>query len=368
MPARQVSARDARGIPALLAGLIAVSLSACVAGDVFDPDPTTPSATTPSAAETALERDVHRAFYNEYEKAAVAVIDDGDVETVYQRADEDTFYEIGSITKVLTGELLAIAIERGEVGLDDPLGSHLPLGDAPAASVTLRSLATHRSGLPTEPTDDSWTAELAAGRNPYTATLDELLAYARVEPVAPSPEFVYSNLGAALLGHALAAAAGTDYRTLVEERVFEPLGMDRAVVVQTPEQVPEGHAGGHDVPGDPVDPWWGEGFAPAGLVQATLPDLIALAEAVLDGPLSESAALVPIAPGTDRFEQIGYFWWIIEERPRTFTEHAGNTDGFRSHLLIDRYAGVASIVLVNSQRDIYPLALRYLVEAETHGD
>ncbi|MGI9824670.1 serine hydrolase domain-containing protein [Agromyces sp. Marseille-Q5079] len=348
---------------ALLAGLLAVSLTACVTGDVLELDGATPSPT-----ETALERDVHHAFYNEYERAAVAVIDDGDVEIVYQRADEDTFYEIASITKVLTGELLAIAIERGEVGLDDPLGAYLPLGDAPAASVTLRSLATHRSGLPFEPTDPAWAAESESGGNPYTATLDELLAFARVEPVAPAPEFAYSNLGAALLGHALAAAAGTDYRTLLEERVLEPIGMDDAVLAETPEQVPEGHAGGHDVSGDPVDPWWGEGFGPAAMVHTTLPDLIALAEAVLDGPLSDSVALEPIAPGTNRFEQIGYFWWIIEERPRTFTEHPGTTDGFRSHLLIDRAAGIASIVLVNSQRDISPLALRYLVEADTHGD
>ncbi|GAA1956200.1 serine hydrolase domain-containing protein [Agromyces allii] len=364
MPPRQVSSRGARkAIAALLAGLIAVSFSACVAEDA-----PTPVDATPNATETALERDVRNAFYNDYERAAVAVIEDGEVTTVYQRADEHTVYEIGSITKVLTGELLAIAIERGEVGLDDPLGAYLPLGDAPAASVTLRSLATHRSGLPFEPTGPAFAAEYEAGGNPYDATLDELLAFARAEPVAPSPDFEYSNLGAALLGHALAAAAGTDYATLLEGRVLEPLGMVGTVVVETPEQVPAGHAGGYDVPGDPVDPWWGEGFAPAGMAQATLPDLIALAEAVLDGPLSDSAALVPIAPGTNRFEQLGYFWWILEKRPRTLTEHAGTTEGFRSDLLIDRDAGIASIVLVNSRRDVSPLALRYLVEADNHGD
>ena len=48
-------------------------------------------------------------------------------------------FEIGAVSMVLVGELLAIAIERGEVALDDPLGAYLPLGDAPAASVTLQS-------------------------------------------------------------------------------------------------------------------------------------------------------------------------------------------------------------------------------------
>ncbi len=365
MPARQVSTRDAQGVAILLVGLVAASLTGCIAPVG---DPSGAAAGAPRPGETALETDVRRSFTNDYERAAVAVIEDGEASTVYERSDEDAFFEIGSITKVLTGELLAIAIERGEVALDDPLGAHLPLGDAPAASVTLESLATHWSGLPFEPTDPAWvaeaTAELGAGRNPYSASLEELLALARVEPVVPSDVPVYSNFGAALLGHALAAAAGTDYRALLADRVFEPLGMDDAVLVTTPEQVPAGHAGGTDVSGDPIGPWSGEGFAPAGFVHATLDDLVALAQAVINGPLSDSAALEPVAPGANRFDRIGYFWAISEIRPRIITGHGGMTGGFRSALMIDRDAGIASIVLVNSQRDVDELALRYLVEAD----
>ncbi|MFC9558339.1 serine hydrolase domain-containing protein [Agromyces sp. NPDC056965] len=365
MPARLVSIRDARRVAILLAGLLAVSLTGCIAPVG---DPSGAGAGTESPVESSLESDVRRSFTNDYERAAVAVIEDGEVSTVYERSDAGTFFEIGAITKVLTGELLAIAIERGEVAADDPLGAYLPLGDAPAASVTLESLATHRSGLPLEPTDPAWvaeaTAEFEAGRNPYAASLEEVLALARVEPVVPSEGPVYSNFGAALLGHALAAAAGTEYRALIADRVFEPLGMDDAVLVTTPDEVPDGHAGGTDVSGDPIGPWWSEGFAPAGAVHATLDDLVALAQAVLDGPLSDSAALEPVAPGYDRFEHIGYFWWISAERPRIITGHPGETGGFRSALMIDRDAGIASIVLANSQRDIDELALRYLVEAD----
>lgn len=370
MPARQVSFRNVTKATALLAALIAVSFTGCIAstGDPSDVAPTG----TPTATETALQRGVRTSFTNEYERAAVAVIEDGEVATVYVRSDEDTFFEIGSITKVLTGELLAIAIERREVALDDPLGAYLPLGNAPAASVTLRSLATHRSGLPPESTDAAWLAEAtsdyAEGRNPLSTSLDELLTLARAEPVVASEEPVYSNLGAALLGHALAAAAGTDYGTLLQDRVLKPLGMSDAVLVETPEQVPDGHAGGHSPPGEPVEAWWGEGFGPAGAVDATIGDLVALAQAVLDGSLSDSTALEPIAPGFTRFEQIGYFWWISEERPRTITGHSGANNGFRSALLIDRDAGIAAIVLANSQRDVDALAMRYLVEADNDDE
>ena len=40
--------------------------------------------------------------------------------------DEDTVFEIGSVTKVFTTILLADMVERGEVSLDDPIDQYLP--------------------------------------------------------------------------------------------------------------------------------------------------------------------------------------------------------------------------------------------------
>ena len=97
-------------------------------------------------------------------------------------------------------------------------------------------------------------AAFEARHNPWGLTLEEMLELTRHETLTPSETPVYSNLGAALLGHALAAAAGTDYATLLETRVFEPLGMDDAVLVQSPDQVPAEHAGGFTTIGEPVGP------------------------------------------------------------------------------------------------------------------
>src|SRR3712207_4916848 len=65
-------------------------------------------------------------------------------------ADGDGVYEIGSVTKVYTGVLLADMAVRGEVALDDPYAGRL----RPAwrqRPPTLEELATHRSGLPNVP-------------------------------------------------------------------------------------------------------------------------------------------------------------------------------------------------------------------------
>jgi CubicO group peptidase (beta-lactamase class C family) len=345
----------------LVAGTFA--LAGCIAAPA---DPVAESSGGAGDAESEFERDVRTTFDSyEWQRAAVAIIDEDGVERVYVGADEVTAFEIGSITKTMTGELLAEAIERGEVTLDDRLGDHLPLGDAPAAGVTLRSLASHSSGLPTEPSDPASTEAIAeaevSGADPYDYTLDQLLELARIEMLTPSDEPVYSNFGAALLGQALAAAAGTDYASLLRERVLAPVGMDGAVVVEAPEDVPADHAGGHRPDGQPVEAWATAAYVPAGGVDATLDDLVAYAQALLDGPLSDSAALEPMAPGWDKDSRFGYFWWVEDQPPRVVTFHPGQSGGFSSALLIDREAGTASIVLVNMITDAMEPAIRYLV-------
>lgn len=315
-----------------------VALAGCTSGGAANVD-------------AALQRLVDTQFDRADRSAAVALIDGAEVRTAYVGADEDTVFEIASVSKVLTGELLAMAIERGEASLGDPVGEHLPLGDAPVAAATLGQLATHSSGLPRDTTDEALLADLdeaiVTGREPQEFTVDEVIALARQEPIVPSERAVYSNLGAALLGHALASAAGMDYPALLEERLFEPLGMDGASAPVTDAEIPSEYATGFTSTGEETEPWADAGWAPSSGVYATLDDLVALCRAVIDGPLRESAALEPVAPGPILREQIGYLWHIIDLDGRTLTGKDGLGGGFSSSLLIDRNTGQAVVVLVN---------------------
>ncbi|MGW4928965.1 serine hydrolase [Agromyces sp. NPDC004153] len=137
--------------------------------------------------------------------------------------------------------------------------------------------------------------------------------------------------------------------------------MDGAVLVEAPEDVPATHAGGHRPGGQPVEAWATGAYGPAGGFDATLDDLVAYAQAVLDGRLSDSAALEPAAPGWDKDIRFGYFWCLEEHPPRTITMHPGQSGGHSGALMIDREAGTASIVLVNMITDPMVPALRYLV-------
>ena len=349
--------RTPRWILILLSlALTAATLAGCTSG-APQPSPSTPAPAEEVAGDrftgdAELLEGMAPRFADEFDRAAMALIDGDDVRSAFVDADASTVFEIGGITKVLGGELLAIAIERGEVAADDPLGVHLDLGGAPAASVTLAQLATHHGGLPYLPIDPAWSAEVDAAydalRNPLDDDLDALLGLAQGLEVQPAAGYAYSEVGSALLGHALAAAAGTSYAELVEERLLEPLGMDGASVVETPAEVPGEHAGGFTWSGAPVEPWSVGAFAPALGVDATLGDLVALARAVLDGPLAASHALEPIAETEEAAWRIGYEWITAELPERTETGHSGETGGFSSSLLIDREAGAAAIVLSNT--------------------
>ncbi|GAA1804101.1 serine hydrolase domain-containing protein [Agromyces neolithicus] len=348
-----------RGI-SLLSIMIAVApLAGCVAA---------PAEAGRVAGDADIVTEIGSTFAEDYERAAIAVIHGDDVRTAFVGAGEDTAFEIGSITKVLTGELFAIAIERGEVSPDDMLGEHLDLGDAPVASVTLTQLATHHAGLPHFSEDPGWSEDFeqayAAREDPLDDDLAELIELARGAEAAPESEFEYSNVGAALLGQALASAAGIEYPELLQQRVLDPLGMVHAVLVEQPGQVPETHAGGFNNRGEPVEPWSIGAFSPAGGVHATLGDLIALAQAVLDGDLERSPALDPVAEAMNPRTQIGYFWFIEQIRPRTITHHPGQTGGFGAALIINRDSDIAAIVLTNTESDVFRLGLQLLIAAE----
>ncbi|KRE31252.1 serine hydrolase [Agromyces sp. Soil535] len=283
-----------------------------------------------------------RQHYTEaWHRVAVAVIDGDDVRTGFVTADSSTMFELGIASRVLTGELLARGIELGEVSLDDPIGAHLALGDSPVASITLRQLATHHSGLPEHPMDPEF-------RDPDMLGVEGMLEIAAGVIPQQSPGYhLGGDLDAALVGQVLATAAGVGYADLLEERVLEPAAMEDAVVMEATDLLPAALAQGHDRLGVQM-PSRGHGpYAPATGVAVTMDDMIALAKAVIAGPVSESKALEPISDTIWPETRIGYFW-EIEDRPEGELAYVvGWSPGFSCALLVDRRDDEAAILLSN---------------------
>jgi CubicO group peptidase (beta-lactamase class C family) len=98
--------------------------------------------------------------------------------TIYKDSGDpissSTIYELGSITKLFTGILLAEAVNSGEIKLTDPIQAYLPTGiQAPLfeqTPISFVNLATHRSGLPRDLNVDT-SADMYTWLNGYRLVL-----------------------------------------------------------------------------------------------------------------------------------------------------------------------------------------------------
>jgi D-alanyl-D-alanine-carboxypeptidase/D-alanyl-D-alanine-endopeptidase len=281
----------------------------------------------------------------------------------------NTLFEIGSITKVFTGLLLADLAAEGVVGLDDPLARYLPatatVPSREGREITLADLSSHAAGLPRNPKGmlRSW---LRDRRNPFAGLSDEDvqqgLARTRLRR-RPGERARYSNLGAGLLGRALATAAGQPYERLVRERVCLPLGMADTVVDPTGDQAAR-LAVGHTRRGRPVPPFEVPALPGAGALRSTAADMLRFLAANID------PADTPLAAQLERVQrprvrmgrgvQVGLGWLIVRspEPNGPMLWHNGGTSGFRSFAAVLRDRGIAVVVLSNSARSVDRLGLR----------
>lgn len=141
------------------------------------------------------------------------------------RADENTLFDISSLTKVVATTTLAYRmISSGALALDDRVGRFFP--DAAAEAVTIRELLAHRSGLP------AWAPLFTADEGVFPRLLS-------IPPEAGSRgERIYSDLGFIFLGAILEKVGGGGLDRLFHEEVARPLDLVRTGFRPLPARVP----------------------------------------------------------------------------------------------------------------------------------
>jgi serine-type D-Ala-D-Ala carboxypeptidase/endopeptidase len=266
-------------------------------------------------------------------------------------------FEIGSITKTMTGMVLASVVREEIVALEDKIGRWLDAGQN--SDITLLQLATHTSGLP----------RLAPGHKPGAADpyafLTPKAAERALRHCARAPrgmEWYYSNFGFQVLSLAVERATGSSFSSLLALYVFGPLGMSCSGVAGQGKGSPvQGHA-----EGSPVAPWthhlWG-----AGGVQATAEDMARYLSACLTPPDSPAGRAIRMAQRPwhkiDALRSAGLGWAI---GPPGYLGHDGGTSGFRAMLGLKPPASRAVAVLVNDRgASGLATAVRRSLERET---
>ena len=339
----------------------ALALSIVLVGTIARPVP--PSLSAEVSGDAALAAAALPYLDGALDRVSIAVVDGDKVTHANFGANSDTMYEIGSVTKTFTSALLSDAIERGDVTAESTLGALLPMGDSPAADVTLAELASHRSGLP-RTASLSFQEELrflaSPHRDPFLQDVNGVIAQGRTATLSLRGTVRYSNLGAALLGQALAANSSLTYRELVRQRIFGPLGMSASTVPVTADKLPNDVLTGYSEDGKHAPAWTLNGSAPAGGIHSTAKDMVRYAQALLDGTAPGMDALTPRwddGYGT----RIGYAWNITTVAGQTVTSHGGATGGFCAAIALNLAGDRAVIILSNTKAPVEKAALTLLV-------
>jgi CubicO group peptidase (beta-lactamase class C family) len=272
-----------------------------------------------------------------------------------QKPDGRTVYEIGSVSKALTGTLLADMVLRGEVQLEQPIAELLPEGVTPPAfaadqPITLLQLATHTSGLPRLPDN----MEPKDPANPYDGYGEEQMnAFLNKHKLRRAAgTYEYSNFGAGVLGTLLARKVGKSYEELLVERLAAPLDMTDTRLALSPEQAPR-LAPPHDFGLRPNKNWDFDVFAGAGGVRSTTDDMLKLLAAAMsdaDEPVVKALHLA----GEHRHGEpgeigMGLGWHIARDGVSRW--HNGQTGGYSSFIGYIPQRRLAVAVLCNTATD-----------------
>ena len=248
-----------------------------------------------------------------------------------------TLFEIGSVTKVFTGLLLADAVQRREVTLDSPVSELLPPGitvpTKDKAPITLKHLMLHSSGLPRLPP-----SLLKPTPDPYAGYGEEQLyrdLLATQLETAPGTRIVYSNYGAGLLGFALGRKIGGGYPTVLRERVLVPLGL-KDTYLGFPAGAPRAEGTNEDL--QPMVPWTFDALAGAGAIVSNVRDQLTLIDAELDAYAGSKLPLrAPMRLTQEtQLEDVGAnagLGWVIDREGRYW--HNGGTGGFHAFVGFD---------------------------------
>lgn len=309
--------------------------------------------------------------------AAVAVIKDSTVAlikpyglrsaTAGEPIDLHTSFRVASLSKGFTGLLSAMLVEDGALSWEEPVHEHVPalkLKTAEqAGALQLRHLLSHTTGLP---------------RHTYSNLLNMGMAYGvivemlqKVEPSHPVGAYHnYQNVAFSLSGDVLQSVAGKPFGQFLEERLFQPLGMEDASASYEEFLAAENRALPHRraVAGFEtvdIEPNYYE-VAPAAGVNASISDMAEWLQLLLGNrPHLASEALLDEVfrpfisiPVNDRVLrnwdglQSAYYgmgWRILKlKEGMEIIEHSGYVNGYRAEIAFNRKEKIGIVLLTNA--------------------
>jgi CubicO group peptidase (beta-lactamase class C family) len=263
----------------------------------------------------------------------------------------ETIFQSGSVGKQFTATAVMMLVEEGKIALDDPLTKYFP--DAPAAwkEVTVRELLSHTAGFGDYP-------EKFDFRKDWTE--DELLKVVEGIPLAypPGTKWEYSNLGFLTLGILIHRVTGEFYGDFLQQRIFQPLGMQTTRIISEADIVPNRAAGYRLVKGELKNQEWVSPMMNTtadGSLYFSILDLAKWDSALSTDKLLKRSSFdemwtpAKLKNGQPNKDGYGFGWFIGERRGHHVVSHDGAWQGFKS--TIARYVNDQLTVVVLANLD-----------------
>ena len=279
--------------------------------------------------------------------------------------DAHSVFRLASLSKCFAPILAATLIEEGKLSWDDKVAAYVPdfrLRDKKAGqNLSLRQVLSHTTGLPRH----TYSNLLNAGI-PYPEIRRRLREVTLSHPLGST--YNYQNAAYNLSADMIAAAGQAAYDSLMQVRVFDPLGMKDASVGYEPMLRSSNAAQPHNPVENgfariEIEPNYYETPAAAG-VNASLRDMEKWLQFLMrkkPGIISDSLRREIFTPavevstaeknfyGWEHLDRAWYAlgWRVLEWKGRTLIYHGGMVNGYRTEIAFDPVERIGYVLLAN---------------------
>jgi len=269
-------------------------------------------------------------------------------DTLQKSENAESFFEIGSLTKVFTAHLLLNLINNGQIkSINEPINPYLDFKIKGEPEISFLQLANHTSGLPGDLNVNIFSTDIS---NPYKNYNKEKFVNFLSEKVEleskPGEKYQYSNVGVALLGYTLRQITSKDYESLLQGEIFKLIGMDNSTSIRN--KLNGKLVSGFNWKGKPTPYWDLAEMNGAGAILSNVSELSKYAIWNFNALNKELSAMTKKTFSVTDNTDVSIGWHIIKNKTKKeFLWHNGGTGGFKSSMGINPYNKTSVIVLTN---------------------
>ena len=270
-------------------------------------------------------------------------------DSIFYLSNYQDIFEIGSITKVFTANILAKSVIDNKIKLNENINDYLNIKFKNDISISFKSLANHTSGLPRMPSNFGRVGN--SSDNPYKHYNDEYLKDYLINFMEIDNKNIgnseYSNLGMGLLGFTLSNIYNLNYQELYEKYIFSKYNMKNTTF--NIGLVNKNLVKGLDAEGNYTSNWELASLSSAGGILSNVEDLAKYGIAHFNKSNLDLMLMTEKTVKVDNQVDLGLGWHIInsEKSDNKWHWHNGGTGGYTSSMVIDIKNLVGVIVLSN---------------------